>query len=71
MANTVKDAALSLRETTSCADIIATMTAVTLRKNGRELTGACPRSAEVTIVSTSRRITPAPVASAIRHVWTQ
>ena len=43
MANTVKDAALSLRETTSCADIIATMTAVTLRKNGRELTGACPK----------------------------
>lgn len=43
MASTVKDAALSLRETTSCADIIATMTAVTLRKNGRELAGACPK----------------------------
>lgn len=43
MASTVKDAALSLRETVSCVDIIATMTAVTLRKNGRELTGACPK----------------------------
>ena len=27
----------------SCADIIATMTAVTLRKNGRELTGVRPK----------------------------
>ena len=43
MASTVKDAALSLRETVSCADIVATMTAVTLRKNGAELCGACPK----------------------------
>ena len=43
MASTVKDAALSLRETVSCADIVATMTYVTLRKNGAELCGACPK----------------------------
>ena len=43
MASTVKDAALSLRETVSCEDVIARLAPhVTLRKNGRGLAGPCP-----------------------------
>lgn len=43
MASTVKDAALSLRETVSCEDVIARLAPhVTLRKNGAGLCGPCP-----------------------------
>lgn len=39
---TIKDAALSLRETVSCIDIIATMTNVQLRETHVQYEGACP-----------------------------
>lgn len=43
MASTVKDAALSLRETVSCEDVIARLAPhVRLRKNGAGLAGPCP-----------------------------
>ncbi len=43
MASTVKDAALSLRETVSCEDVIARLAPhVTLRSNGRSLCSPCP-----------------------------
>lgn len=40
---TVGDAARSLREEYRIADVLRTMTAVTLRKNGAELCGPCPK----------------------------